>query len=369
MKTCILAYFLFVILLLNLYAPMAVASDMLKTATDMHLAYQNGLVTSTTTSTSRDIHHVWIVIFENQPCPFSSSAPYFTSLAENYSLAGNYSAITHPSLPNYLAIIGGSTFGVTNDNPPPSNVQPATTKSLVSLIQDKGLTWKAYMESMPSPCYNADTYPYDVSHDPFVYYNSITINASYGASHVVDFNEFRSDISSNTLPNFVWITPNVLDDGHDTSLQYADNWLRGFLTPMLSNQTIMKDTVIFVTFDEGNAASNHVYLVAIGNPSLVKSGFTSQNPYNHYSLLATVESIFGLGNLGTNDSTASPMSDLFTFSSMPVGNGSSTTSTTSPTPSVPDFSWLAVIPLMLFTLSVVIIFRHRKTKSRNVDYL
>ena len=377
MKTYALASFLFVILLFNSYAPITVSSDILKTGSNMHLAYQNGLVTSTTTSTARDINHVWVIMFENQPYPFSSSAPYFTSLADNYSLAGNYSAITHPSLPNYLAIIGGSTFGVTNDNPPPSNVQPATTKSLVSLIQDKGLTWRAYMESMPYPCYNADAYPYAVDHDPFVYYKSITINASYSASHVVSFNQLQSDISSNTLPNLVWITPNVLNDGHNTSLQYADNWLRGFLTPILSNQTIMKGAVIFVTFDEGNAASNHVYLVAIGNPSLVNSGFTSHNPYNHYSLLATIENIFGLGNLGRNDSTASPMSDLFTSSSLPppTKSPSSTpapttaTPTVTPTSSVPELPWLAIVSLLLSLLAVAVIFRHRKTtRLSNLDH-
>jgi len=166
----------------------------------MYLANQKSSSASAALLTKRDINHVWIIIFENQPYPFSSSAPYFTSLAKNYSFARNYSAISHPSLPNYLAIIGGSTFGVTNDDPPPSNVQPSTTKSLVSLIQAKGFTWKAYMESMPSPCYNADAYPYAVRHDPFVYYKSITNNASYGESHVVDFNQLQNDISSNTLP-------------------------------------------------------------------------------------------------------------------------------------------------------------------------
>ena len=367
---------------------MTVTSD-IPTAIDMRLACQNGLVTSTNTSTSRDVNHVWVIMFENQPYPFSSSAPYFTSLAENYSLAGNYSAIIHPSLPNYLAIIGGSTFGVTNDNPLPSNVQPDTTKSLVSLIQYKGLTWKAYMESMPSPCYNADAYPYAVRHDPFVYFNSITINASYGASHVVDFNRLQSDISSNTLPNFVWITPNVLDDGHDTSLQYADNWLRGFLTPVLSNQTIMKGTVIFVTFDEGNAASNYVYLVVIGNPSLAKSGFTSYNSYNHYSLLATVESIFGLGNLGRKDSTTSPMSDLFTFSSVPSPTASPSltptqtpspspspnptatpTSTPSPTPTpsptVPEIMPLSLLIVLIVASSVAVLHK-KKSKPKKYD--
>jgi acid phosphatase len=324
------------------------------------------------TSTSSDINHVWIIIFENQPYPFTSSAPYLTSLAENYSLAGNYSAIMHPSLPNYLAIIGGSTFGVTDDNIPPSNVQPASTKTLVSLIQAKGLTWKAYMESMPSPCDNADAYPYAVKHDPFVYFKSITANTSYAASHVVDFTQLQNDISSNTLPSFVWITPNMLNDMHDTTLTYGDNWLKGFLTPILSNQTIMKGTVIFVTFDEGNAASNYVYLAAIGNPSLVKSGFTSHNPYNHYSLLATVESIFGLGNLGRNDATASPMSDLFTSSvPSPTASPSSTpTSTPSPTPTpsptVPEIMPLSLLIVLIVASSVAVLHK-KKSKPKKYD--
>lgn len=299
------------------------------------------------------ISRVMVIVLEDEPYPWPSGpseAPFLTSLISKYAFAGSYSSISFPSLAGYMALTGGSKFGIdsqpypANDAAPPSNVQGAKVKSIGYLFDKAGLTWKAYMEDLPSPCYAGDDHDtdrylppeYSVNHDPFVYYETIYGNGSYPSggdaycqSHVVGFNVLRSDLAGNTLPNFAFIVPDEIHTGGDNSnLTEADSWVNSFLTPVLSNYTVMSDTVIFITFDDsGSPCCHQIYTIAIGNTQIVKQNYTSDVPYNHYSLLATIENIFSLGNLGQNDATARPMGDLFvgstitTKSSGAEGNG------------------------------------------------
>src|SRR5229473_6505029 len=122
--------------------------------------------------------HVVVVVMENTSASSIignvNQAAYINSLATQYASASNDFAVSHPSLPNYLALTGASTFGITSDCSPAQC--PVNATNLMDRIESAGLTWKAYMESMPSACSTADAYPYAVKHNPFVYYNDIRNN-------------------------------------------------------------------------------------------------------------------------------------------------------------------------------------------------
>ena len=138
----------------------------------------------------------------------SSQAPYFNSLASRYALATNYHAVTHPSLPNYLAMTGGSTFGIASD----CTTCWINATNIVDRIEASGRTWKAYQESMPSACFVGDSYPYAQKHDPFIYYNDIRNNAAR-CSRIVPYSQLGSDLgAAATTPAFGFITPNMCND-------------------------------------------------------------------------------------------------------------------------------------------------------------
>src|SRR5579884_4147748 len=168
--------------------------------------------------------HIVVIVMENHAeaeiIGNLRQAPYINQLASQYGLAANYSGIAHPSLPNYLALTGGSTFGVSDD----CQTCFVDAPNLVAdRVAPSGRTWKAYMESMPSACTLGDSGEYAQRHDPFVYYNDIRLTAQ--CSNVVPFSALSADLASaSTTPNYVWITPNLCDDMHNCAVSAGDTW-------------------------------------------------------------------------------------------------------------------------------------------------
>src|SRR5262249_46476611 len=122
--------------------------------------------------------HIFTIMMENHSYSEiigNSSAPYINSLASQYGLASNYFAVAHPSLPNYLASTGASTFGITSDC---TTCFVNAPNIAVDRVEASGRTWKGYMESMPSPCFVGDASPYAQKHDPFIYYDDIRLNST-----------------------------------------------------------------------------------------------------------------------------------------------------------------------------------------------
>ncbi len=292
---------------------------------------KSGTTTSTKTTTSSltqstaapPIKHIIIILMENeayQQVIGSTSAPYENALASRYASAANYFALTHPSLPNYFALVAGDTFGVASDCLP--NQCSITGPTITSLLDSHGLTWKEYAESMPVNCSQSDSADglYVTKHNPFVYFSSITNNTGSGMtsqycnSHVVSFSQFWTDLQTSNLPNYSFITPNICDDAHSCPLSTGDAWLSTVI-PKITNSTSFGSTAIFVTYDEGSGSTPNSpsQITCILVSPFAKQGFSSDVYYTHYSLLATVEAIFGLGNLGRNDATATVMSDLFSI--------------------------------------------------------
>lgn len=256
-------------------------------------------------------NHIFTIVMENHSYGQiigSGSAPYVNSLAGRYGLATNYFAVAHPSLPNYLALTGGSTFGITSDCTTCFVSAPNIAKDRV---EASGRSWKAYMESMPKPCFVGDSYPYLQKHDPFIYFNDIRTNAAE-CNKVVPYSTLATDLrSAGTTPNYAWITPNMCNDMHDCSVSTGDTWLKNNVPAILNSAAFTtQNSLLTITWDEDNGSSgNHVATLVIAKS--VPAGFRSGVQYTHYSLLRTVESAWGLSPLTGNDGGASPMSDFF----------------------------------------------------------
>ena len=277
--------------------------------------------------------HVFTVVMENHSYSEiigNSSAPYINSLAGQYGLATNYFAVSHPSLPNYLALAGGSTFGVTTDCSPLTC--PINAANIADRIEAAGKSWRAYMESMPSACGTSDAGAYAVKHDPFVYFNDIRTNAARCQNDVVPYTELAADLASTTTTaNFVWITPNLCNDMHDCSITTGDTWLMNNL-PVIFSSTAWQtqNSVLLLTWDENDGASgNQVATLVIGRS--VTPGYQSTALYNHYSLLKTIEAGLGLPALTTNDGGASAMADFFAAASPTPTPAPTASPTPSPT--------------------------------------
>ncbi|HEU5003965.1 MAG TPA: alkaline phosphatase family protein [Actinomycetota bacterium] len=265
--------------------------------------------------------HVVVILMENEEYGSiigNANAPYINSLAGQGALATQYYAISHPSLPNYLALSGGSTFGISSDCNPGPGCQ-ATRPGLADQLAGAGISWKGYMEDLPGPCARSDSGNYAVRHDPFVYYPSIV---SSGCGNVVPASQLTADLASGQLPRFAWVTPNLCDDMHDScggsAIAHGDAYLHNLVPQILS--ALGPGGVVFVTFDEGSsnaggglpgAAGGQVTTIAAGAP--VKAGYRTSVRYDHYSLLRTIEDAWGLAPLGS--AALSPaMRDLFTGS-------------------------------------------------------
>lgn len=156
-------------------------------------------------------------------------APYINQLAARYASADQYYAISHPSLPNYLTLIGGDTFGVDSDCTDCFQSAP----NLVDALETKGKTWKSYQEDMPRPCFLGEgTAKYALKHDPFLYFTDVRTNPAR-CNRVVPLTQFDTDLAGGNMPDFAWVTPNLIHDMHDGSITDGDTWLATFVPKIL----------------------------------------------------------------------------------------------------------------------------------------
>jgi phospholipase C len=230
---------------------------------------------------------------ENRSYDQAMAGGYTAQLASQYSVATNYHGVSHPSLPNYLALTSGTTWGIADDG---WHGLPAG--GLGAQLTAAGIPWRAYMEGMSASCMKSG-YPYALKHNPFAYYGSAC------PEQIVPFSQFDQDMAG-TVPNFVWITPDLCHDGHDCSTKVADSWLSQTVPKILATSAWENGGVLFVTWDEGEDSANHVATLVI-HPETITH--TSARAYDHYSLLASVEDRLGVPRLG-EAAKASAMDDL-----------------------------------------------------------
>src|SRR3989440_3492155 len=254
--------------------------------------------------------HVFVIVMENHEYGSvigSAAAPYANSLASTYGLATNYYGASHPSLPNYLALTAGSTFGITSD----CTTCYVSATNIADQVEASGRSWKAYMEDMPSACYlGASSGNYAMKHNPFLYYTDIRNNAARCAAHVVPFAQFSADMSSGQVPSLVWITPNMCNDMHDCAVSTGDAWLGSVVPTITGSAAFRNGGVLFITFDEGSSnagccgstSGGHVVTLVISPRSI--SRYRSGIAENHYGPLPPIEDAFRLAHLGAAASAA-----------------------------------------------------------------
>jgi hypothetical protein len=233
---------------------------------------------------------VVVVVLENHSYgDVVGASPYLNRLARECALATDDVAVSHPSLPNYLALTSGDTDGISSD---------CTSCSVHarSIFEQLHGDWRSYLESMPSPGFQgAFAGEYAKKHNPASYYTPIA--AAYKTNAVplgsVTTGGLARDLKRNRLKRFSLIVPNLCHDEHDCPTLAGDRWLRTWIPPILASSAYRNGrTALFVTYDEGIGSDNRVYTVAV-NPS-IKPATIIRTPLNHYSLLKTSQQLLAL---------------------------------------------------------------------------
>src|SRR5438105_4033468 len=272
------------------------------------------------TQTVSGIQHIIWVWFENREASqiTAATAPYFTSFAAaNVNLTSFY-GVSHPSEPNYLDAFSGSNQGVTDDG---HYTFPASRDNLAKQLAAAGKSWRVYVQDYPSPCFDGDSSTggidgpglggqYVRKHNPVISFESVRLDATQ-CSYIQRLANFDPTV------NFAFVVPNMTNDMHDGTTAQGDAFLQAFV-PLVTASPDWEHTLLIVTFDEGTT-SLHIYTAAKA-PWLAPA--TVSTFYNHFSVLRTIEEVFGLPFLGSA-ATATTITELFP----PTG-----TPTPSPTP-------------------------------------
>jgi len=269
------------------------------------------------------------------PCSSANGAPYMASIANGYAIGSQYLGINHFSEANYKALIGGDTFGCSNNGCP-----PVSNPNLVDRLESAGLTWKGYLENqnLASGCDTTYHEPYTPEHNPFVGFTDI-LNNPARCSKVVLANPntctvtdcaLVNDLNSASAPNLMWLTPNNCNNMHGftgicpSSVPTGDNYLKSLVPNILNSQTFTAQrSALFIVFDEGNgycplngSSEDCVYAVWAG--PLAKTSYATSNLYNHYSWTRTIEENWNLASLTSNDANAKVMTEFFKSTTPPV---------------------------------------------------
>jgi phosphatidylinositol-3-phosphatase len=242
--------------------------------------------------------HVVVILFENKESGSvlgSAAAPTFNGAAGRYARLTRYYGVTHPSLPNYLALAAGSTFGIRSD----CTTCVVSARNLADELETAHRTWKVYAEGLPRVGFTgAFVGRYAKKHVPFLYFRDI-VSSGARLRQIVPFAQLRRDLRAQTLPDFAFIVPDLCHSMHDCSVATGDRWLRSKLPPLLE----LPETAVFVLFDEGSTdtrGGGHVPALVVGSAVRPHTRFTAVT--GHYGVLRTIEDAWGLPLLGRSSS-------------------------------------------------------------------
>lgn len=250
-----------------------------------------GPAASSSTAPSR----VFVIVLENRGYDQALKSPYLAGLAQQYALLTNYHAITSPSLPNYLALTSGSTWGIHDDA-----YRELPAGGLGDQLTAGRVSWKAYAEGFTGNCVTSP-YPYAVKHNPFAFYGGAC------PSNIVPMTSLSADLAAGP-PRLTWLIPGLCNDGHDCPSSTVDAWLQSVVPSILVTPAWRGGGALFITFDEDSGSSGEHVATLVIAPNL--QTHTSATAYNHYSLLATIEDRLGVARLGAAQ-PATPITDVF----------------------------------------------------------
>lgn len=249
-----------------------------------------------------------VLWLENTDYPKAIGDPNLSYLASKGITLSNYYAVTHPSEPNYIASVGGDTFGLGDDD---FHALPSNIASIVDLLEEKGISWGEYQEDMPYSGFGGYAWinhlnganDYVRKHNPLVMFDSVMNNTRRTAC-LKNLTMFYEDLEANRLPQWMFITPNMTSDGHDTSVTTAGAWTRAFLEPLMDNPNFMNNTLVLITWDENHTypIKNKVLGILMGDAVPANQlGTIDSTIYTHYSEIATVSANWDLHTLGRYD--------------------------------------------------------------------
>ena len=241
---------------------------------------------------------IMIVVLENHgygDVIGNPAAPNLNALAAHYGLATASYAWSHPSLPNYLELIAGNSFGISSDCTDCSVEGTTVADQVLSRHAD----WAAYEESMPSPCFKGDSYAglYAKKHDPFMYFAHIR-NSPALCNRIQPLSALWPALDAGTVPAFAFVTPNLCHDGHDCSLQQSDAWVGGFVNRIAASTWFAAGGVLIVTYDEGTsnegccagAAGGHIATWVVSGHT--PAGARLRTPVDHAGVMRTIELLY-----------------------------------------------------------------------------
>jgi len=249
------------------------------------------------------LSHVVVIVFENKEITDivgNPNAPTLNSLARRGAAFAQYHAVAHPSLPNYLALVSGSTHGIRTS----CTDCLIGARSLADTFNAAKIDWKTYAEGLPRPGWPGARYRlYAKRHNPFLYFRSVLADASR-RRRVLPLTRLRADVAARRLPAFSLVVPDLCNSMHDCSIATGDRWLARQLRLLLASPQLRRG-VVFVIFDEGSSSvggGGHIAAYAVG--PAVRRGAMSAQRLSHYSLLATVETAWRLPRLGASRAAA-----------------------------------------------------------------
>jgi predicted small secreted protein len=245
--------------------------------------------------------HVVTLLMENEEADAilgRPDAPYINRLASRYAVATRSYGVTHPSLPNYLALTSGATHGITTD----CTDCHVGARNIVDQLDAAGLSWKAYMEGLPQPCFlGGGAGRYAKKHDPFAYYDDVASDAAR-CRRIVPLTQLTTDLRRGTLPTYSFISPDLCHDMHDCDVATGDRFLAGLVPSLL--RALGPHGFLVLTWDEGSSdagccggAAGGRILTLVAGPD-VRRGARWAAPVDHYGVLATTEDALGLPRLG-----------------------------------------------------------------------
>jgi hypothetical protein len=225
----------------------------------------------------------------------SSSVPNINEYATDCGSAQNYQALTHPSLPNYMASTSGVSYA---SDPWTSDCDPGGTclSGNANIFQQVGASgWKAYAESMSSNCQTGSSDPYAAKHNPALYYTDLRTQclANDVPMGTTSSGALHDDVVGGNLPTFSTVTPNLNNDMHDGSAQQADAWLAGWIPQITAGPDYWAGRLtIIIVWDEGSGNGNVTSTVAmIAMSPYIVPGTKSSTYFTHYSLMKAAEDV------------------------------------------------------------------------------
>jgi len=245
--------------------------------------------------------HVVVIVFENKERGSvlgSGAAPTFDRLARQGADLTRYHGVTHPSLPNYLALVSGSTWGITSDCTSCAVAGPSLADSLAAA----GRTWKTYAEGLPRQGFAGPwAGRYAKKHDPFAYFTGAQLD------RIVPLTQLQRDLAARALPDFALVVPDLCHSTHDCPMAAGDAWLAQLVPPLLR----LPGTAVFVVFDEGaTSAGGGGHVAALVAGTVVRPGSRFGGVTGHYGLLRTIEDAWRLPRLGIS-AKAAPITGIW----------------------------------------------------------